>query len=146
MCSILGTINNAAQSVRRYCQWGMNAGSQGSRVNNFPLGFSGVIRSISVRFLSGTAINIPVGDSLSFEIGECPGGDPNANNFNPFVGGAGIITWTNAQSGTFPSSFVNNVNFPVTESTEIAFRSVRSSLGVTPTAGDINVCILVTLF
>ncbi len=146
MCSVLGTINNAAQSTRRYCQWGMNVGGQGQRVNNFPLGFAGVIRAISVRFLSSAAITIPVGNSLSFEIGECPGGNPNGNNFSAFAGGAGIIVWTNAQSGTFPSSFVNNVNFPVTEGTEIAFRSVRSSFGITPVAGDINVCLLITLF
>jgi len=146
VCSILGTINNAPSSKNRYCQWGMNVGSQGSRVNNFVLGFAGIIRSISVRYLSGTAITIPVGNSISFDIGECPGGNPNSNNFTAFAGGTGIISWTNAQSGTYPSSFVNNVNFEISESTEVAFRSIRGSLGVTPTSGDINVCLVITLF
>ena len=131
-----GVFLNPSSSTTRFMNWGQVPNNQTTLANTQYLPLSGIIKYATFTWVSTVDINIPVGASYSFSIGDIPGNNPNGT-FTPFVGGSNVVTWDNIVSGTWPSTSSILLNIPFTAGTQ--FACLGSEIGtVTPTGGEIN--------
>ena len=143
--TIRGTLSNFSTTTNRYAQWsGISVGNEDTLVNNFMIGYDGIIRSVGFTFLNGTAFTAAAGaNQVAFNLGSTSG-DPNAGNFTAFTGGSSVVIWDNAEDATWPSETNDTLNISVTSTTQIAVQSIVTGT-VTPITGEINVVLVIEL-
>lgn len=134
---ISGTFRNVASagSGLVFASWGGN--NQANRTNPLLIPYPCSIIGYGISYSDTVAINIPVGDSITFDLGL-----PNLTlartnaNYNAVVGTQ--IVWNNSLTGSYPSSSITGINIPVPINTLVAARA--SEMGdVLPSSAEVTI-------
>lgn len=134
-----GTFRNVASAVSGlvFASWGGN--NQVNRTNPLLIPYPCSIIGYSISFSDIAAITIPVGDSITFDLGLPTLLGPRDNaNYNAVAGTQ--IVWNNSNSGTFPATSVTGLTIPLAANTLLAARA--SEMGtVLPTNAEVTITV-----
>ena len=134
-----GTFRNVASAVSGlvFVSWGGN--NQANRTNPLLIPYPCSIIGYSISYSDTAAITIPVGDSITFDLGLPTLLGPRDNaNYNAVAGTQ--IVWNNSNSGTFPASSVTGIVVPLAANTLVAARA--SEMGtVLPTNAEVTITV-----
>ena len=134
-----GMFRNVASSTSGlvFVSWGGN--NQTNRTNPLLIPYPCSIIGYSVSFSDVTAITIPGGNDITFDLGLPTLLGPRDNaNYNA-VAGTQLI-WNNSNSGTFPSSSLTGLAIPLTANTLLAARA--SEMGnVLPANAEVTITV-----
>jgi len=134
-----GMYRNVASSVSGlvFVSWGGN--NQANRTNPLLIPYPCSIIGYSVSFSDTVAITIPVGNSITFDLGLPTILGPRDNaNYNAVPGTQ--ITWNNSDSGTFPATSLTGLTIPLAANTLLAARA--SEMGnVLPANAEVSITV-----
>jgi hypothetical protein len=122
-------------TVITYSIWGHGSGGN---MDYTMLGYSGTIVKLTCSYSGTSAISIAAAESLSFSVGYV---NLIQTVFAPFTGGLNVISWTTANTATYPSTSSTALNIPFTAINRIALRAVETGT-VGPTSNVKINCVL----